>query len=118
MRVSLPLAVFTLAVLGSSSARADSSVEYSSPNVARREPDRKWVTITVNPLGVLIGRYGANVDVVPFVHHGIALTGFYVNTTGGVYENGKPETRREERVQSVGGELGYRLYSGKRGANG
>jgi hypothetical protein len=115
--ISVSVAIFTLIVSSASAARADNDVDYPSSS-SRKATDRKYVTVTFNPLSMLLGHYGGNVEIVPFVHHGITITGFYVNTFESVYENGKPDTRRDQRVTSAGGELGYRFYSGERGANG
>ena len=75
--------------------------------------------MTLNPLGLAVQRYGANLEVVPLPHHAFVGTAFLqsvplaiVKSLSGydqITDSGKP---------SVGGELGYRLYSGKRGADG
>jgi hypothetical protein len=66
------------------------------------------------------GRYGGNVEVLPFAHHAIVLSG-YVQTfppwivrrlvPSNVEVGGGPPSR-------PGGEIGYRFYTGARGATG
>lgn len=87
-----------------------------------READgdkHKHVTVTLNPLGFAVQRYGANLEVLPVPHH--ALTGsLYLQSMPAWIArsiSGRSEIN-EDRGSSVGGELGYRLYSGSRGANG
>ena len=80
---------------------------------------RMPVTVTVNPLGLAIQRYGANLEVVPVPHHALV---------GSLYSQSIPTwiikdvSGRNEINQpggaSLGGELGYRLYSGRVGADG
>lgn len=80
----------------------------------------KRFSIELNPLPVIAGRYGANVEYALARHHVVTASAFYqaftpatlkvimpseVNTSGGA--NGR-----------LGGELGYRFYTGTRGANG
>lgn len=92
----------------------------------RRHPPRqgeddtlKPVTVTLNPLGLAIDRYGANVEVVPVPHHAFV---------GSLYSQSIPlwlikqisghDAINKQRGASLGGELGYRLYTGKIGADG
>ncbi len=89
---------------------------------APREADgdrHKHVAVTLNPLGFAVQRYGANLEVLPVPHH--ALTGsLYLQSMPAWIArsiSGRSEIN-EDRGSSVGGELGYRLYSGARGANG
>lgn len=88
------------------------------PTFERPSERLRRVTLTFNPLPVLVGRYGANVEVVPFAHHAIVASAFVqtypralARTLLPDYELDPPETR-------WGGELGYRLYSGRDGASG
>lgn len=80
---------------------------------------RKPVTVTVNPLGLAIQRYGANVEVVPVPHH--AIVGSLYSQSIPVWlikdVSGRDEINKQGGA-SLGGELGYRLYSGKVGADG
>jgi hypothetical protein len=96
-------------------ARAEDS---ESPR-PREDDTRKPVTVTVNPLGLAIQRYSANVEVVPFAHH--AFVGSLYSQSMPVWlikdVSGRDEINPQTSA-SLGGELGYRLYSGSVGADG
>ena len=80
---------------------------------------RRYVTVTVNPLGLALARYGGNLEVSPFPHHAL---------TASLYSQSVPMwlarafSVRDEMGDTggatLGGELGYRLYSGRIGADG
>lgn len=83
------------------------------------DDSRKHVTVTVNPLGIAIERYGANIEVVPVPHHAIvgSLYAQSVPTWMARSVSGRSEIN-ESAGSSLGGEIGYRLYSGTVGADG
>lgn len=83
------------------------------------DDSRKPVTVTVNPLGIAIERYGANIEVVPVPHHAIvgSLYAQSVPTWMARSISGRSEINASPG-SSLGGEIGYRLYSGKVGADG
>lgn len=86
------------------------------------EPSRivRSVTITMSPLSLAVGRYGASGEVVVARHHAIG-GGLYVQTfpgwmlrtimPSGVDTSGGAASR-------VGGEIGYRYYTGSEGPRG
>ena len=78
-----------------------------------QEEEEKFhpVTLTVNPLSLLLTRIGANVEWLPAKHHAIELNPFGWFTSTG---DGAAKTD----YTSFGGELQYKFYSGKNGANG
>jgi hypothetical protein len=87
---------------------------------SRQDDTRRPVALTLNPLGFVIQRYGGNLEYSFAPHHVIAGTG-YVQTVP--VEMVRPfargvEIRDRATAPSFGGELGYRLYSGRRGADG
>lgn len=100
--------------------RAEAQDEDHTQSPRQRNDDtRRFVTVTVNPLGLALARYGGNVEVSPFPHHTITASLFSqsvpmwlarvfavrdeIHDTGGA---------------TLGGELGYRLYSGRSGSDG
>jgi hypothetical protein len=79
------------------------------------------LAITGNPLSLLIGRFGGNVEIVAAAHHAIVGSAYaQVFPVGIVRGMMPPEVRDRVRDPpvTVGGELGYRLYSGSRGTEG
>jgi hypothetical protein len=109
-----------LASLFGAVSRADAQEEDRSISPRQGHDDtRRYVTVTVNPLGLALARYGGNIEVSPFPHHAFAASLYAqsvpmwlarafsvrdeINDTGGA---------------TLGGELGYRLYSGRSGADG
>jgi hypothetical protein len=82
-------------------------------------PMRRFV-ITLNPLPIAAGRYGGNLEIVLAPHH-VLTGGAYVQTFSGwmlraIMPSGVEVGDRA--VSRVGGEIGYRLYSGRDGATG
>jgi hypothetical protein len=81
---------------------------------------KRHLTLTLNPIPIIAGRYGLNVELVPFAHGSIIASG-WVQTF-------QPATLRVLLPKEVdvshgattrfGGELGYRFYSGASGAQG
>ncbi len=67
----------------------------------------KHVSLTLNPLSLLLSRIGMNAEYVITRHHGLSLNPFYQSFTI-LYTD----------FSNFGGELGYRYYTGSRGANG
>lgn len=85
----------------------------------RAEAPRRF-SIELNPLSAGVGRYGLNVEVVPFVHHALIGSAFYQTFQPYVLERIMPKVvdTSHGAPAKLGGELGYRFYSGRRGANG
>lgn len=82
-------------------------------------PPRR-LSVELNPLSVAMGRYGLNVEVAPFVHHVLVGSAYYQTFQPYVLERIMPKVvdTSHGAPAKVGGELGYRFYSGRRGANG
>jgi hypothetical protein len=81
----------------------------------------KPIAVTVNPAALLIGRYGGNVEVVVARHHAIVASGYAQAYTLTLVRNMIPPEARDhlrDAPLTAGGEIGYRLYSGSRGADG
>ncbi len=107
-------------VLATTAASAQGPVNPDRPTPApAAEVEHKQFTVNVNPLSYTIGRYGADVQFLPLAHHAIVLNPFFANTKAEVSSsiNGQTSTY-EQKFSGFGGELGYRFYTGERGANG
>ncbi|HKO50379.1 MAG TPA: hypothetical protein VJV79_21800 [Polyangiaceae bacterium] len=86
--------------------------------IAAPEPEFKPFAIIANPLALLMGRYSLQGEYMPAMHHAITLNPFYNHTpvkvtdvsTGAEYDAGS--------LNGFGAELGYKFYTGKKGANG
>lgn len=82
----------------------------TSPGEIRR------VALTLNPLNLLIGRYGFNFEFQLVPHHGLIVSPHYDHSSenpSGDYGYAFVDT-----LNGVGTELGYRFYSGKRSFDG
>lgn len=72
------------------------------------------IGLTANPLSLILLRIGLNIDYLPAPHHAIT-----VNPFGQFISVGdKGSIGGETSYTNIGGELGYRFYTGRRGANG
>jgi hypothetical protein len=73
--------------------------------------------IEINPLGLLVGgRLSFNAEWAPVLHHSIQVSPYIVHTTADVATGGG--TVASQAFSGVGGEIGYRYYTGHRGMNG
>ena len=115
-RIVLAAAVLSAVVTATSAARAQ---DEDRPHPPRESQDdtRRPIAVTINPLGLALERYGANVEASPLPHHVIigslytqAVPMWLVRKFAGQY------TVHDNDGASLGGELGYRLYSGSLGA--
>lgn len=70
-------------------------------------PPRKQFSATLNPLTLLTGRLGANVEWMPLAHHGVQLNAHYMGGGWGLGELLAGD------YQVYGGELAYRYYVGQ-----
>lgn len=86
-------------------------------DVAAGNPEEtyKHFTLQANPLSAGIGRYGVDVAYLPALHHGLVLNPFYQHVGAEVDING---VKSSTTFSGFGGEVGYRFYTGERGANG
>jgi hypothetical protein len=81
------------------------------------EDDYKHFTIQANPLSALIGRYGVDFAYLPALHHGIVVNPFYSHV-GVDATNSNGVTTAAWSLSGFGGEVGYRFYTGEKGASG
>lgn len=73
--------------------------------------------IELNPLGLVVGgRWSAQIEWAPVTHHVILASPHFIHTSQDVAVTA--DTRESETFTGVGGELGYRYYTGHRGMNG
>lgn len=88
----------------------------------RRDEDvPKPLAITVNPAALLIGRYGGNAELVLARHHAIVGSAYAQAFSLTFIRNMLPPEVRDhlkDAPVAAGGELGYRFYTGSRGADG
>ncbi len=80
----------------------------------------KRVTLTLNPLPMIAGRYGANVELVPLPHHALIASAYVQTFPTWTLRMVMPSNvdLADGPKPMVGGELGYRFYSGTNGASG
>jgi hypothetical protein len=85
-----------------------------------RSLPRRRVTIGLNPLPLVAGRYGVNVELVPFRHHALIASAWLQTFTPAMLRVLLPDAIDVSKgaVALLGGELGYRVYSGGEGAHG
>jgi hypothetical protein len=68
----------------------------------------KSIAVQGDPLGLAIGRYSADLEYLPEPHHALHVTPFGVYALPGV----------ADQLTGLGGEVGYRFYSGAHGPHG
>lgn len=117
-KVTLPLCVFLLLSTAASAAETE-----GDPTLSGGEPTdgtRKVAAIEVTPLGLFLGHYGAQLDVVPAAHHGIVLSGYYLHaeSVDALFPDYTKGGAPVNTYDGAGGELGYRYYFGARGPHG
>lgn len=116
--ISFLLAIAAIAVTDRAHAAKEEGA--TAPEKSGEEA-RRPIALTINPLAFVIQRYGANVEY-SFLPHHVAVASGYVQSVP--VEMVRPfvpagvEIRDRATSPSLGGELGYRLYSGRTGANG
>ena len=81
---------------------------------------QKRVAITLNPMPMVIGRFGGNVEVLVAPHHAITGSLFVQTFPRGIIELAVPSAKNltSSPAPLVGGELGYRFYSGRSSPSG
>jgi hypothetical protein len=104
-----------------SAAASSSTSSASTPATPKEGPDGRPVddpfrsiALTANPLSLILGRIGINVEWLPATHHAIVLNPFGQFASAGEENSLTGKTS----YTNFGGELGYRFYTGSRGANG
>ncbi len=110
--VSVVLASLSLSLFAPSTARAE---EPSAPKKDSPPDDFKHVSVTANPLSLLLRRVGLNIEYLPVPHHGVMINPYFASGTASDDSSG---TKVETKAKGFGGELAYRFYSGSEGANG
>jgi hypothetical protein len=112
------VAVVLTSLSGLSAASAQDEDRHHPPRESQ-DDTRRPVAVTINPLGLAFERYGGNVEVSPLPHH--VFTGSLYTQAVPVWLvksiSGRSEIH-DSSGSSLGGELGYRLYSGSIGADG
>jgi hypothetical protein len=73
--------------------------------------DFKPLTLSLNPLSLVLGRIGANVEYLPVAHHAIVANPFFQSIS-------VSSTDEKTQYSNFGAEIGYHYYTGKRGASG
>ncbi len=96
---------------GGASADPTADRRYDGERADEKEDRFRPLAMTLNPITLVLGRFGANVEYLPAPHHGIMLNPYYSSYS---IEFGGGETT----YQLMGAELGYHFYTGERGANG
>jgi hypothetical protein len=81
------------------------------PAPVEEEEELKHLTLTANPLSLILTRVGVNVEYLPIKHHAIVLNPYFQAASAGSDDNKTTYT-------NFGAELGYHFYTGDRGANG
>lgn len=87
---------------------------------ARQDDTRRPVALTINPLAFVIQRYGGNIEWSFARHHALVGSGYLQSVPVEMVRPfaGDIVIKDKNATPAFGGELGYRLYSGKRGADG
>jgi hypothetical protein len=73
--------------------------------------ERRWLTLSYNPFTLQASRYGANAELLVASHHVVAGTLYWANTLTN-------EDSFSNRFRGIGGEIGYRYYTGHDGPRG
>lgn len=82
------------------------------PQANEDADDVKHIALELNPLALGIGRYSIQGEYLLARHHAVTLNPFFTSTS--VKVNGT----EVGSLSGFGGELGYRFYTGSKGANG
>jgi hypothetical protein len=86
------------------------------PQADADEPELKRISLELNPVGLAIGRYSIQGEYMLARHHAVTLNPFYAHAPVTVTVGGKDIDGGS--LNGFGGELGYRFYTGSKGANG
>ncbi len=131
IRAVASCAIVGASLVGSSEARAQDGApmlrrasartprEGSSPPRDGQDDTRRPVAVTLNLLAVAMDRYGANLELSPAPHHAVAGSAYYQSLPiWAVRAIAGQDAIKDRGATSFGGELGYRYYTGRRGADG
>jgi hypothetical protein len=90
-----------------------------APALVTNEPAIKHLALELNPLAATIGRYSAQVEYLPVAHHALVLNPHFDHVTADVEQSSNDvKVKYEQSFTGFGGEVGYRFYTGEKGANG
>jgi hypothetical protein len=83
-------------------------------------PAARRLAITLNPLGFVASRYGANVELLAARHHALTASVYVQSFAPWMLRMVMPSgvTIGDGPPSRVGGEIGYRFYTGSEGATG
>ncbi|GAC1540964.1 MAG: hypothetical protein NVS3B10_05580 [Polyangiales bacterium] len=109
-----------LTSLGWLSAARGQDEDRHHPPRESQDDTRRPIAVTINPLGLAVERYGGNVEASPLPHHVFTGTLYTQAVPTWLVKSisGRSEGVHDGGGSSLGGELGYRLYSGSIGADG
>ena len=97
-------------------ATATPAAPAEKPQADADEPELKRISLELNPVGLAIGRYSIQGEYMLARHHAVTLNPFYAHAPVTVTVGGKDVDAGS--LNGFGGELGYRFYTGSKGANG
>jgi hypothetical protein len=121
MRLHRLCSAFAFASIVVASTNAGAATEERERTEESRQDDtRRPLALTVNPLAFVIKRYGGNIEWSFARHHALVGSGYVQSVPVEMVRPfaGDFEIKDKSASPGFGGELGYRLYSGKRGADG
>lgn len=104
------LAAATLLVLLPARARAGGVDVDAPPRSDEAEPEARHFAVYLNPLSLIVDRYGASVEVMLASHHALEAGAYYVYCATNSDSNNV--------FSGVGGEIGYRFYLERNGPRG
>lgn len=116
----IPFVFIVPSLLAAPSAALAATEESERAVETRQDDTRRPVALTINPLGFVIQRYGGNIEWSFAPHHALTASGYVQSVPVSMVKPfaGDIEVRDRNASPGLGGELGYRLYSGRRGADG
>lgn len=86
--------------------------EDAAEPAAEESPPWRRLAVELTPLSfIVMRRRGAQIEVVPFSHHGLQASAYEFDWTTG-------DDSHRNRFRGVGGEIGYRYYFGDAGPRG
>lgn len=104
---------------GDATAAAPSGGAPAEPDKPKREQeeedDFKPFALTLNPLSLILTRIGLNAEYLPVKHHALTFNPYFQSVS---VEVGAGPAASKTSYTTFGAELGYRFYTGSRGANG
>jgi hypothetical protein len=121
-------ATLMVSLFSSSSAHADEAAPPVAPTPTAQQdralneapkPAFKPFSLELNPLAAAIGRYSIQGEWLPAAHHAIVLNPHFDHVSTDISESANgASVSYSEAFTGFGSELGYRFYTGEKGANG